>query len=351
MGIGFANDSINAIEVANALYGRGCAQLCSFMLTDAMKSFTESLNWKLAALGEDDPGLACIFYQMAHVYLEQSDSDEAVTCLEEYKRLQKLEKQRNLHDNAEICFAEGMVAKLQGRTAAALSFYKQALTMFETLFGSDHEKVASIHVSFINTSACRVLFYDVYLKFKLPLFFVLSNQFDIGCVQISLGDYENALPHFQSCLDKRRLLLGCHVDVANVLYEMASVYSHQNNVALATECLEESVEIWKLKLEGGEKLASVCHVSGKLWKSLRRYKDAEENLEQALELYITIHGQHHETVAATLLDLAELLQEINQIEQVMKPMPLPVELYYTCIRWQYSQPMIVLLCCLGIILF
>ncbi len=112
-----------------------------------MKSFTESLNWKLAALGEDDPGLACIFYQMAHVYLEQSDNEEAITCFEEYKRLQKLEKQRNLHDNAEICFAEGIVAKLQGRTEAALSFYKQALAMFETLFGDEHEKVASIHVS------------------------------------------------------------------------------------------------------------------------------------------------------------------------------------------------------------
>ena len=147
MGIGYASDSVNAIEVANALYGRGCAQFCSFHLTDAMKSFSESLNWKLAALGDNDPGLACIFYQMAHVYLEQCESEEAITCFEEYARLQKLENQRNLHDNAEICFTEGIVAKLKGRTDAALSFYKQALAMFETLFGSDHEKVASIQVS------------------------------------------------------------------------------------------------------------------------------------------------------------------------------------------------------------
>ncbi len=63
VGIGYASDSINGIEVANALYGRGCAQYCLFQLPDAMKSLNESLNWKLAALGEDDPGLACIFYQ------------------------------------------------------------------------------------------------------------------------------------------------------------------------------------------------------------------------------------------------------------------------------------------------
>ena len=112
-----------------------------------MKSLNESLNWKLAALGENDPGLSCIFYQMAHIYLERSESEEAITCFEEYARLQKLEMQRNLHDNAEICYAEGIVAKLKGMQDTALSFYKQALAMFDTLFDGEHEKVASIHVS------------------------------------------------------------------------------------------------------------------------------------------------------------------------------------------------------------
>ena len=147
LGIGYASDSVNAIEVANALYGRGCAHFCDLHLTDAMKSFNESLNWKLAALGENSPGLACIFYQMAHVFIEQSEYEEAITCFEEYTRLQKLESQRNLHDNAEICYVEGIIAKLKGRQDAALSFFHQALAMFETLFGGDHEKVASIHVS------------------------------------------------------------------------------------------------------------------------------------------------------------------------------------------------------------
>jgi tetratricopeptide (TPR) repeat protein len=147
LGIGYTDDSVNMVAVANAFYGRGCAQFCDFQLTDAMKSFNESLNWKLAALGENDPGLACIFYQMAHVHLQQSEPDEAITCLEEFVRLQKLDKQRNLQDNAEICFAEGIVARLNGKQENALSLYFQAHTMFETLFGENHEKVASVLVS------------------------------------------------------------------------------------------------------------------------------------------------------------------------------------------------------------
>jgi hypothetical protein len=63
VGIGYASDSINGIAIANAFYGKGCAQFCLFQLSDAMKSLNESLNWKLAALGEDNSGLACIFYQ------------------------------------------------------------------------------------------------------------------------------------------------------------------------------------------------------------------------------------------------------------------------------------------------
>ena len=158
LGIGYASDSVNTVEVANALYGKGRAQFCDFHLMDAMTSFSESLKCSQAALGENSPGLACIFYQMAHVHLEQSEHEEAITCLEEYTRLQKLTTQTNLHDLAEICYAEGIVAELKGRQDAALSFYNQTLAMFDRLFGGDHEKVASVHVSppvrLIQNSSC-----------------------------------------------------------------------------------------------------------------------------------------------------------------------------------------------------
>ena len=319
LGIGYASDSVNAVEVANALYGRGCAQFCLFNLTDAMKSLSESLNWKLAALGEDDPGLACIFYQMAHVYLEQSEPEEAITCFEEYARLQKLEKQRNLHDNAEICYAEGIVAKLKGQQDAALSFYNQALAMFDTLFGGEHEKVASIHVS--STEPLLLLL------FVLPNHCIISlshlllspsiHQFDIGCAHSAMGDHEAALGHFQTCLIQRRKLLGCHVDVANVLYEIASIFSQQNQAQLAVKCMTEADRIWNEKLENNEKLSSVLLLSGKMWKSLQCYQAAEENFEQALGQAITIYGQEHELVAQILLNLGELLHEINQMQQAL----------------------------------
>ena len=286
LGIGYASDSVNAIEVANALYGRGCAQFCTFQLPDAMKSFSESLNWKLAALGENDPGLACIFYQMAHVHLQQSENEEAVTYFEEYARLLKLDPQRNLHDNAEICFTEGMIAKMKGNFEAALSFYKTALAMFDTLFNGNHEKIASIH-------------------------------FEIGCVLSELDDLEAALHQFQICLLKRRKLLGLHVDVANVLLEMSSIFTKVDDFESAERCLEESDSIWKSKLVGNnEKLTSVLLVSGKRWKTMQCYQEAEANFEQALEMAITMHGQKHELVAEILLDLGELLQEISQIQQV-----------------------------------
>jgi len=289
LGIGYASDNVNAVEVANALYGRGCAQFCGFRLADAMKSFNESLNWKLAALGEDNPGLACIFYQMAHVYLEQSEQDEAITCFEEYARLQKLDPQRNLHENADICYAEGIMAKLKGLQEAALSFFKQALAMFGTLFGGEHEKVASIH-------------------------------FDIGCVCTSMGDNETALTHFQTCLLQRQKLLGGHgghVDVANVLYEMASTYQLLGHTEMAGRCLMEADKIWKSKLDNNEKLTSVLLLSANLWKSLQHYKEAEENYEDALQDAIRLHGQNHDLVASILLSLGELLQEINQIPQAL----------------------------------
>ena len=132
-----------------------------------------------------------------------------------------------------------------------------------------------------------------------------------------MGDHEAALGHFQTCLIQRRKLLGCHVDVANVLYEIASIFSQQNQAQLAVKCMTEADRIWNEKLENNEKLSSVLLLSGKLWKSLQCYQAAEENFEQALEQAITIYGQKHELVARILLNLGELLHEINQMQQAL----------------------------------
>ena len=70
-------------------------------------------------------------------------------------------------------------------------------------------------------------------------------------------------------------LLGCHVDVANVLYEIASIFSQQNQAQLAVKCMTEADRIWNEKLENNEKLSSVLLLSGKMWKSLQCYQAAE----------------------------------------------------------------------------
>jgi tetratricopeptide (TPR) repeat protein len=107
------------------------------------------------------------------------------------------------------------------------------------------------------------------------------------------------------------------VDVANVLLEMSSIFTKVDDFESAERCLEESDSIWKSKLVGNnEKLTSVLLVSGKRWKTMQCYQEAEANFEQALEMAITMHGQKHELVAEILLDLGELLQEISQIQQV-----------------------------------
>lgn len=152
----------------------------------------------------------------------------------------------------------------------------------------------------------------MFLFFSLT---VLLLQFDIGSIYSAMGKLETALDHFQRCLLQRRKLLGFHVDVANVLYEMATIFSQQDQANIALQCLTESDRIWKAKLKDNEKLISHLLLSGKLCKSLMCYKAAEENYEQALELAIAIHGQDSELVAQILLTLGELLHEINQMEQ------------------------------------
>lgn len=225
---------------------------------------------------------------VAHVYLEQSEKEDAILCFEEYSRLLKMDDHRNLQDNAEICHAAGIVSKLKGEFDNALTFYSQALAMFQALFSNHqyHEKLASIH-------------------------------FDMGCIHASRDNNKEALRQLHFCLAMRKQLLGSHVEVANVLFEMAVILQKENMVKPAIMCLEESDSIWQAKLGCSEKLISVCHASGKLWKSLLRHKEAEGNFEKALELAITLHGHTHSTVATILLDLGELFHETGEYEQAL----------------------------------
>jgi tetratricopeptide (TPR) repeat protein len=230
----------------------------------------------------------CFNTSVAHVHLEQSEKEDAILCFEEYSRLLKLDNHRNLQDNAEICYTAGIISKLKGQLDNALAFYNQALAMFQALFGNQqhHEKIASIH-------------------------------FDIGCIYASKGDNKEALRQLHFCLATRKQLLGLHVNVATVLFEMALVLSKEGMSKPAIMCLEESSNIWQAKLGCSEKLVSVCHENGKLWKSLLKYDEAEGSYEKALELAITIHGQNHVSVATILLDLGELLHEIGEYDQAL----------------------------------
>lgn len=226
---------------------------------------------------------------MAHVYIKQSENDDAIICLEEYSRLLNLDNHMNLQDHAEVCHTAGIISKLKGQYDTALAFYNQALSMFQALFVNHqcHEKIATIH-------------------------------YDMGCIYVSQGDNKEALRQFHLCLEMRKQMFGSpHIDVATVLYEMASILQKENMTKPAIMCLEESDSIWQAKLGCSEKLVSICYESGKLWKSLLRYSEAERQFEKALEFAITLHGQTHVLVATILFDLGELLHEIKEYDQAL----------------------------------
>ena len=107
------------------------------------------------------------------------------------------------------------------------------------------------------------------------------------------------------------------MDVANVLFEIATVHYKTDNTDLARDCLTESDRIWMMKLTNTEKLSTVLLLSANLWISLQAYEAAEKNFEQALECAIGLHGKDHESVATIFLRFGEFLQEISQIQQAL----------------------------------
>ncbi|ACI64600.1 hypothetical protein THAPS_269261 [Thalassiosira pseudonana CCMP1335] len=244
---------------------------------------------KISALGDDDPGLACIFYQMAHVYLEQSETEEAITCFEEYSRLLRLEKQRNLHDNAEICYTEGTVAKLKGEMNS-LSRHKEAEENFEralelaiTIHGQNHETVASILL-------------------------------DLGELLQEISQFQQALFCFDESIEIRTVLFGAdHPNVVSTLQNIASVYKKRKEFDMCTNIHSDILAVRQEEFGTNDVRVADAWVNlGNTQTTSGRIMEATVSYEEALRIRTLTNGYNHKSVAQVLFKIGSLYTRQNK---------------------------------------
>jgi tetratricopeptide (TPR) repeat protein len=174
---------------------------------------------------------------------------------------------------AEILTVMGVLYRRFGAYDKARLLLEQALASGETVFGTEHVRVAQA----LN---------------------------DLGALLTEMGDYATAERYLERALNMRRRLLGPHADLAVTVVELGRVYQDQGFNDRAEPLQREGLAI-RLQVLGPEHGQTAVSLSD-LGSVLRLKGDlaaAEPMLEQALALNRKARGETHANTAVTLHDL------------------------------------------------
>jgi tetratricopeptide (TPR) repeat protein len=135
----------------------------------------------------------------------------------------------------------------------------------------------------------------------------------VGTVYMGLGLYAQARPLIDGAVAKRRQLSGLDpLDLSDSLSHQGELMALQADYDAGEKAYREAIRIESAGLkdrQNQEKLASSRYGLGTLLAKQGRYKDAEENLREALERQKALYGATHPAVARTLKDLARAVDD------------------------------------------
>ncbi|MGK7896958.1 MAG: tetratricopeptide repeat protein [Xenococcus sp. (in: cyanobacteria)] len=259
----------------------GCL-LSLFALTPIPWSLVES-----AALSEDQEELKQARVKLRRLYLLQNgDNYQLHQLIQEFFR----DKQNNLsiaeEQKRNFCNA---IAKIAAQIPQSLTVEK---VNYFTPFISHITEAANIYRNWLREQD------------------LIKPFLSLGRFYEGQGLYTQAAPWYEQCLSVAKECLGeKHLDVANILNNLAELYRKQGRYSEAEPLYLQALELRKQLL--GEKhpdVATSLDNLALLYDNQGRYSEAEPLYLQALELRIKLLGEKHLDVASSLNHLAYLYE-------------------------------------------
>eukprot|EP01035_Chromulina_nebulosa_P018323 gene18323-24013_t len=230
----------------------------------------------------------------------------------------------------QIYYIKGEIAKAKKKPQFALNFYEKALTFSKQLFAnkSDNMLINGLLYNAIGELSRNEHNYTNALTYYEKALVIFKNLYkncpnhpnlsdvtsNIAMLFYSQGKYMEALPLFESSLEKRRIVFGTyHSSVAQSLNNYAGLLHTLGKYHEALPMYEESLAI-KSKLFGQNHtdVASSMNNLGLLLKALGKYTEALSYYNQALLIQRKLYGSNHPHIASTLNNKASLLISMQQ---------------------------------------
>ena len=140
---------------------------------------------------------------------------------------------------------------------------------------------------------------------------IAKAMHDLGEVLFATADYESAETFLREALEMRRELLGeLHVDIASVMHDLARVLLRANQRELAKQNFEAALKM-REELLGEQHLAVAQSLHEMVYADWGDSRIVEPRLERALKIRREKLGDDHLLVADTLITLADSLTHLH----------------------------------------
>ena len=269
---------------------------------------------------DDDTQASSGWERMGRLLIEVGQPDKAE---ELYHTL--LEQSSNAKEQGHYYHHLGFIKNQKGVYKAALSFYEQALEIWQKSLPANHPLFAACYNNIggvydkMKEYSKALTFYqralEIWQKSLPPNHPKLATSYNnIGAVYYNMGEYSNALSFFERALEIRhKSLPAIHPELASSYNNIGSVNKNMGEYSKALSSLERALEIRQKSLPASHPdLATSYNNIGSVYKNMGEYSKALSFYERALEILQKSLSTDHPNLKSLLASIALLKSKLNK---------------------------------------
>jgi tetratricopeptide (TPR) repeat protein len=359
----------DAVEIGKAMLIYGKLYVLQGNDDDAMVAFDEALRICLKCLGDHDVNVSLALSNIGMIHAKRLEYNDAVDkCKTALKiRVTRCEQDKNVADSV---FNIGIILNDWGKEDEAYQYFQQALKLYIHLSGDDDKSVAKCQHK-VGLICLNKKDFDQSLDSFLHALRICEQADDgensmlasiyqgAGVCYYNKGENDLALENFVRCLRIQKNELGDDCldmapicDYIGLIYQKKERYEeamsfhskallinenhfgkgtkkgapsdfHIAKVLVASQKYAESIahlhnhlKLFYDETNYCEEVGELYHLLGLAQSKLGNYEESISSLHKALDIRTKLFGNSNLRVAETRLDLAKVLDECGDSDQV-----------------------------------
>lgn len=292
-------------------------------ITQAIVWAKKALQLEVKEFGKNDLGHAATLNNLATIYQNNKQYDEAIPLFEQAATIFKTQLGETHRDYGTLLNNLAVLYENKGLIAKAEPLYIQVLNIRKANQEEDSPKylealanLAGIQFK-LNSLEKADQSYQALLKLRKNSD-LSTAQYAQECIAyaqvlIALDSSHLAEQYFRKGIEMEKNSIGTqHIQHAHSLSKLASLYENQGKYAQAEPLYTQSSDIFKSQLGNKDTTYAASLINlAILFEELGKYEQAEHHYEEALLIYSLQLGEKHPKYAQALSNKAGLYIEIG----------------------------------------